>query len=197
MSDSFTRVCVFCGSSTGTRPSYVSAAEDLADELVLRGLGLVYGGGQIGLMGAIAKRVLAQGGEVIGVIPETLTQREVALEGASELHVVGSMHERKALMSELSSAFIALPGGFGTLEELFEVTTWAQLGIHEKPFGILDVEGFYQPLMTFLDRALEEGFIRPEYRRMLSYGTTPSELLATLDRWTPPPPIAWLEMPES
>lgn len=162
-----------------------------------RDYGLVYGGGQVGLMGAIAKRTLALGGEVIGVIPETLTDREIALEDATELHVVGSMHERKALMSELSSAFVALPGGFGTLEETFEAITWAQLGIHKKPFGLLDVEGFYELLIGFLDRAVDEGFIRPVYRNMVAYGTESSLLLDELESWVAPEPIAWLDLDES
>ena len=176
---------------------YVTAAEQLADEMVERGHGLVYGGGQIGLMGAIARRVLKRGGEVIGVIPRTLTEREIAFEGATELHVVESMHERKALMNELSSAFVALPGGYGTLEELFEVVTWAQIGIHAKPFGLLDVDGFYAPLLTFLDNAVREGFIRPEYRRMLASDDRPSDLLDRLKGWTSPEPIAWLGLDET
>ena len=191
------RICVFCGSAEGTDPAYVAAAEGLADELVKRGHGLVYGGGEIGLMGAMARRVLDRDGEVIGVIPRTLTEREVAFSDVTELHVVDSMHERKALMNELSTAFIALPGGYGTLEELFEVVTWAQIGIHGKPFGLLDVNGFYAPLLSFLDNAADQGFIRPEYRRMLTSDDDPSELLDRLKRWRAPEPIAWLDLDET
>jgi len=191
------RICVFCGSAEGVRPEYAAAAGRLADEMVERGHGLVYGGGQIGLMGAIATRVLERGGEVIGVIPRTLTEREIAFEEVTELHVVDSMHERKALMNELSSAFIALPGGYGTLEELFEVVTWAQIGIHAKPFGLLDVNGFYAPLLEFLDNAEKEGFIRPEYRRMLASDDRPAELLDRLEAWSSPEPIAWLDPDET
>jgi uncharacterized protein (TIGR00730 family) len=191
------RICVFCGSSEGARPAYVAAAEELADEMVERGHGLVFGGGQVGLMGAISRRVLDRGGEAIGIIPRTLTEREIAFREVTELHVVGSMHERKALMNELSSAFIALPGGYGTLEELFEVVTWAQIGIHAKPFGLLDVDGFFDPLLTFLDNATAEGFIRPEYRRMLASDDRPGELLDRLTAWTSPEPIAWLDLDET
>jgi uncharacterized protein (TIGR00730 family) len=197
MSTDTSRICVFCGSAQGNRPAYAAAAEKLADELVERGHGLVYGGGQVGLMGAISRRVLDRGGEVIGVIPKALTEREIAFDDITELHVVESMHERKALMNELSSAFIALPGGYGTLEELFEVVTWAQIGIHGKPFGLLDVDGFFTPLLRFLDNATDEGFIRPEYRRMLSSDDDPSELLDRLTNWRPPEPIAWLDIDET
>ena len=191
------RICVFCGSSAGGNPAYVAAAESLADQMLERGHGLVYGGGQVGLMGAIARRMLDGGGEVIGIIPKTLTEREIAFEDVTELHVVGSMHERKALMNEMSAAFVALPGGYGTLEELFEVVTWAQIGIHQKPFGLLDVAGFYAPLLEFLDNATTEGFIRPEYRRMLTADDDPGELLDRLKRWTTPEPIAWLDLDET
>jgi uncharacterized protein (TIGR00730 family) len=191
------RICVFCGSSPGRRPDYVQAAEALGDEMARRGHGLVYGGGQVGLMGSIARRVLDRGGEVIGVIPRTLTEREIAFDDVTELHVVESMHERKALMNELSEAFIALPGGYGTLEELFEVVTWAQIGIHRKPFGLLDVAGFYRPLLSFLDNAAAEGFIRPEYRDMLTADDDPATLLDRLKTWKSPEPIAWLDIEET
>jgi uncharacterized protein (TIGR00730 family) len=191
------RICVFCGSATGADPAYVAAAERLADQMLARGHGLVYGGGQVGLMGAIARRMLDRGGEVIGIIPKTLTEREIAFEDVTELHVVASMHERKALMNEMSAAFIALPGGYGTLEELFEVVTWAQIGIHQKPFGLLDVGGFYAPLLKFLDNAADEGFIRPEYRRMLTADDDPGELLDRLKNWKAPEPIAWLDLGET
>lgn len=195
--DGSRRICVFCGSSSGLRPQYAEMAAALAEELVDRGYGLVYGGGQIGLMGTVAKSVLELGGEVIGVIPRTLSEREVAFEDASRLFVVESMHERKALMNDLATGFVALPGGFGTLEELFEVITWAQLGIHAKPFGVLDVEGFFAPLMAFLDRAVKEGFIRPEYREMVQYALDPAGILDALEKWTSPEPIAWLDMEET
>jgi uncharacterized protein (TIGR00730 family) len=191
------RICVFCGSATGADAAYVAAAESLADEMLRRGHGLVYGGGQVGLMGAIARRMLDGGGEVIGIIPKTLTEREIAFEDVTELHVVASMHERKALMNEMSAAFVALPGGYGTLEELFEVVTWAQIGIHQKPFGLLDVGGFYAPLLQFLDNATNEGFIRPEYRRMLTADVDPGELLDRLKDWTTPEPIAWLDLDDT
>lgn len=157
----------------------------------------MYGGGQIGLMGAIARRVLDLGGKVTGIIPRTLTEREVAFEDVDELIVVTSMHERKALMSKRSGGFIALPGGFGTLEELFEVITWAQLGIHSKPFGILNVGGFYDSLLAFLDHAVSEGFIRPVYREMIVVSKDPDELLDMMEAWTPPEPIDWLDLQDS
>jgi uncharacterized protein (TIGR00730 family) len=191
------RICVFCGSAEGAGNVYVDAARSLADELLARDLGLVYGGGQIGLMGTLARRVLDGGGDVIGVIPETLTEREVAFHDVSDLRVVGSMHERKALMNELSAAFIALPGGFGTMEELFEVITWAQLGLHSKPFGLLEVNGFFAPLLEFLDHATAERFIRPEYRQMVKSETSPAALLDLLERWDAPQPIRWLDLEQT
>lgn len=194
MTTSSKRICVFCGSSPGRLPDYARLAAELGDQLVEHGYGLVYGGGQVGLMGTVARRVLDLGGEVIGVIPQTLTEREVAFEDVTELHVVSSMHERKALMNELSAAFVAMPGGFGTMEELFEVITWAQLGIHSKPFGLLDVAGFFEPLLAFLDHATTEGFIRPEYRAMVTSSSDPAELLDRLADWAPPGPIRWLDL---
>jgi uncharacterized protein (TIGR00730 family) len=191
------RICVFCGSSPGGQLAYGEAAVELGDALHRRGYGLVYGGGQIGLMGAIARRVLDLGGEVTGIIPRTLTEREVAFEDVTELIVVSSMHERKALMSERSNGFIALPGGFGTFEELFEVITWAQLGIHSKPFGILNVGGFYDSLLDFLDHAVSEGFIRPVYRNMILVSTDADDLLDKMETWVPPEPIDWLDLEES
>ncbi|MFP5299019.1 MAG: TIGR00730 family Rossman fold protein [Actinomycetota bacterium] len=191
------RICVFCGSGEGNDPAYREGAEDLAREIVRRGYGVVYGGGLIGLMGAVARTALDLGAEVIGVIPRTLTEREVAFEDVTELHVVDSMHERKALMNELSAGFVALPGGYGTMEELFEVITWAQLGIHSKPFGLLDVNGFFDPLMAFLDHATREGFIREEYREMLRSSSDPSELLDHLVSWTAPEPISWLDLEQT
>src|SRR5512142_817811 len=158
------RVCVFCGSSVGVNPEYARMARRLGGALARRGMGLVYGGGGIGLMGAVADAALDAGGEVVGVIPRALQLRELAHANLTALHVVGSMHERKAKMAELSHAFVALPGGMGTLEELAEILTWAQLGLHQKPCGLLDVAGYYQPLVGFFDRAVAEGFLKPEHR---------------------------------
>jgi uncharacterized protein (TIGR00730 family) len=150
------RVCVFCGSSSGSRPEYRTAAEELGTEVVRRKIGLVYGGGNVGLMGVIADAVLKAGGEVMGVIPENLMAKEVGHNGLTKLHVVRSMHERKALMADLSDAFIALPGGFGTLEEFCEIVTWSQLGLHTKPCGILNVQGYYSPLLAMFDHAVKD-----------------------------------------
>src|SRR5215475_2650578 len=154
------RICVFCGSSSGSRPEYRVCAEELGTELIRRQIGLIYGGGNVGLMGAIADAVLRGGGEAIGVIPEHLMTREIAHKQLTKLHVVRSMHERKALMADLSDAFIALPGGFGTLEEFCEAVTWAQLGLHAKPCGILNVQGYYSPLLAMFDDAVREGFLK-------------------------------------
>ncbi len=175
------RVCVFCGSNPGRSPSHLQAATAFGQALSARGLGLVYGGGAVGLMGALADAVLAAGGEAIGVIPQGLLEREVGHRGLSELHVVDSMHTRKRTMAELSDAFVALPGGLGTLEELFEVLTWAQLGIHAKPCGLLDVGGFYAPLLAVLDHMEREQFIRREHRVLLTVETS---IDALLDRLT-------------
>ncbi len=161
------RICVFCGSDLGARPEFAAAAREMGRELVRRGLGLVYGGGRVGLMGVIADTVLEAGGSVVGVIPEALSAKELAHEGLTELRVVASMHERKALMAELSDAFVAIPGGLGTLEEFCEVLTWAQLGIHAKPCGLLNVEGYYDPLLALFDHAVAERFVRPEHRALV------------------------------
>ncbi len=174
------RVCVFCGSSPGRSPSHLQAATAFGQALSTRGLALVYGGGGVGLMGALADAVLAAGGEAIGVIPQGLLEREVGHRGLSELHVVDSMHTRKRTMAELSDAFVALPGGLGTLEELFEVLTWAQLGIHAKPCGLLDVGGFYAPLLAVLDHMEREQFIRREHRALLRVETSIDALLDRL-----------------
>lgn len=174
------RVCVYCGSRHGSRPVYDRAARDLGAALARRGLGLVYGGGRVGLMGSIAEAVLANGGNVIGVIPRAMTSREVAFLELKDLRVVASMHERKALMAELADAFIALPGGFGTLEELAEIITWAQLGLHRKPYGLLNVEGFYDPLLSFLDHALAEDFVKAKLRNSLVVESDPDGLLDAL-----------------
>src|SRR5687767_4876756 len=154
------RVCVFCGSSAGNAPEFRAAAEDLAREMAARGIGLVFGGGCVGLMGHLADAVLAAGGHAIGVIPDALVAREIAHRGLPDLRVVHSMHERKAMMAELSDAFVALPGGFGTFEELCEAITWTQLGLHRKRCGLLNVAGFYDPLLSLFDGAVAEGFIR-------------------------------------
>ncbi len=180
------RVCVFCGSSMGTRADYVEAAAGLGRLLASRGLGLVYGGGNVGLMGIMADAALASGGEVVGVIPEALLKLEVGHLDLAQLHVVGSMHERKALMAELADAFIALPGGIGTMEELFEVWTWAQLGMHPKPLGFLDVAGYYAHLQAFLDHMTAEGFLRTRHRAMVAIDTDPTRLLDAFARYSPP-----------
>jgi uncharacterized protein (TIGR00730 family) len=161
------RVCVFCGSNAGVRAEYGIAAQELATVLARRGLGLVYGGGNVGLMGMLADSMLEAGGEVIGVIPQSLVAKEVAHRGVSELRVVDTMHQRKALMNELSDAFIALPGGFGTLDEFFEILTWSQLGIHDKPSGLLNVSGYFDRLLAMLDHAVAERFLRPAHRQFV------------------------------
>jgi uncharacterized protein (TIGR00730 family) len=187
------RICVFCGSSSGSRPEYVATAGELGRELVRRNIELVYGGGNVGLMGIIADAVLKSGGEVQGVIPEHLMAREVGHKGLTKLHVVRSMHERKALMADLSDAFVALPGGFGTLEEFFEVVTWSQLGLHAKPCGILNVLGFYTPLLAMLDHAVEERFLKPENRALVLARESPADLLQLLEEWRPPHVEKWLD----
>ncbi|HVR30627.1 MAG TPA: TIGR00730 family Rossman fold protein, partial [Thermoanaerobaculia bacterium] len=171
------RLCVFAGSSTGRRDSYAAAARELAREAVARGYGIVYGGGRVGLMGILADAALEAGGEVIGIIPQSLATKELAHARLARLEVVASMHQRKARMAELSTGFVALPGGAGTLEETFEVYTWAQLGLHRKPCGMLDVDGYWDHLGRLLDRAVEEGFLRTEHRRMLLIETDCSRLL--------------------
>jgi uncharacterized protein (TIGR00730 family) len=179
------RVCVFCGSSPGARPAYAEAAEELATLLVAGGIGVVYGGGGVGLMGKLADAVLAQGGEITGVIPHALVDREIGHSGVHDMRTVGSMHERKALMAELSDAFVALPGGIGTLEELVEVFTWSQLGLHRKPCGLLDVEGYYEELAAFLDHAVRERFLREEHRSTLIVERDPAALLERMTAYRP------------
>ncbi len=174
-------ICVFCGSSRGTNPAYLDAARAFGREAVARGMRVIYGGAGVGLMGALADSVLAAGGEVIGVMPRSLVDREVAHAGLTELRVVESMHERKATMAALSDAFVALPGGLGTLEELFEVWTWGMLGLHAKRFGLLDVAGYYQPLTAFLDHAVAHGFVRPAQRAELRVHEDPRTLLTMLE----------------
>jgi uncharacterized protein (TIGR00730 family) len=189
----FRRLCVFAGSSVGGRPEYADAARALGAELVGRGLGLVYGGGGIGLMGVLADAVLAADGEVIGVIPRPLAAREIAHHGLTELRVVESMHERKATMAELADGFISLPGGLGTLEETLEILTWSQLGIHRKPVGILNVAGYYDGLLKLLASAVREGFVKREYVALLLFADTPADLLDLFVRWTPPATPVWLD----
>ena len=180
LSDMIRSICVFCGSSSGVKGTYVDAARAFADHAARRGIRLVYGGASVGLMGSIADAALRAGGEVIGVIPRALVDREIAHSGLTKLHVVDTMHERKAMMAELSDAFVALPGGLGTLEELFEVWTWGMLGLHAKPYAILNVDGYYSPLIDFLDHARDEGFIRPAQRAMLVVEDDAMRLVDTL-----------------
>lgn len=179
-------VCVYCGSSPGRRPSYGDAAESLGRTLVDRGVGLVYGGASVGVMGTLADAVLDAGGEVHGVIPEALMTRELAHGGLTELEVVDSMHARKSRMVDLADGFVALPGGFGTVEELVEVLTWAQLGFHDHPCGLLNVEGYYDSLVAFFDCTLEEGFVSPEHREMLVVAADPETLLDEFEGYEPP-----------
>lgn len=186
-------VCVFAGSNTGLQAEYAAAARDLGQALVRRQLGVVYGGGRIGLMGALADAVLAGAGHVTGVIPEALKAKEVAHEGLSDLRVVASMHERKALMADLSDGFIALPGGWGTLEEFFEVLTWAQLGFHQKPCGLLNVRGYFDSLLSFLDQSIDEGFVREENRAIVLVASTPDDLLDQFERYVPQTVDKWID----
>lgn len=191
------RICVFCGSHTGRDPAYAQAARELGQELVRRGSGLVFGGGGVGLMGVVADAVLEAGGHVTGIIPAALVAREVGHTGVDDLRVVDSMHERKALMAELAHGFIALPGGLGTLEEIFEVVTWQQLGIHGKPCGLLDVGGYWRPLIELLDHALEAGFVRAENRELLLHADDPVTLLDRFESYRSPVSARWLEPDET
>lgn len=183
------RICVFCGSNHGARSAYTDAAQQLGKALVSQGVGLVYGGGSIGLMTVVADAVLEEKGEVIGVIPHALSSKEFAHNGLTELHLVSSMHERKAMMAELSDAFIAMPGGFGTLDEFFEIITWAQLGLHTKPIGLLNVGGYFDLLLKFVDYMLRERFISAEHRQLIITSHNPEELLSALIRYKPMQPI--------
>lgn len=183
------RLCVFCGSSVGGRPEYAEAARRLSRLLVERAIELVFGAGHVGLMGIVADTVLEAGGRAVGVIPQALVDKELAHRGLSELHVVGTMHQRKALMADLSDAFIALPGGYGTLDELFEILTWSQLGLHKKPIGLLNVGGFFDPLLAWVRSACAEGFIRQQHVDILHLATDPAELLDVLARHPPAPPV--------
>jgi uncharacterized protein (TIGR00730 family) len=179
------RVCVFCGSSPGARAAYAEATAELARLLVADGIGVVYGGGQVGLMGVLGDTVMAAGGDAIGVMPQALVDREIAHPGLSDLRVVGSMHERKALMADLSDAFVALPGGVGTLEELFEVYTWSQLGLHRKPCALLDVDDYYTGIVDFLEHAVRERFVREDHRAMLMVDRDPRRLIDRLREFEP------------
>lgn len=185
----FRRVAVFCGANAGASPSYHAAAIALGTELAARGIGIVYGGGNVGLMGAVAEAVAAGGASVIGVIPAALQPREISGETVGDLRVVPDMHTRKRAMFDAADAFIALPGGFGTLEELLEMITWQQLGMHTKPVGVLDVEGFYAPLLSFFDAAVSAGFISPTSREIVCSASDPVQLLDVLAAHAPPPPI--------
>jgi len=187
------RVCVFCGSNPGSRPEYADAARELAAALVQSNLTLVYGGGRVGLMGVVADEVLRLGGRAVGVIPRPLWQREVGHTALSEIRIVETMHERKAMMADLSDAFIALPGGLGTIEEIFEIWTWAQLGMHAKPLGFLNVLDYYTPLMAFLDHAAGERFIREEIRRAAMVEGSAAALLRRFTEYVPPRVAHWID----
>lgn len=188
------RICVFCGSSVGARPEYAAAAKKLGELMAKRGIGLVFGGGCIGLMGTIADAVLNNGGEAIGVIPDGLMQREIGHRGVTRLHVVETMHQRKALMADLSDAFIAMPGGYGTLEEFAEIVTWSQLGIQIKPCALLNIEGYWDGLLNFVDHAMNEDFVRPENRDLIVVGAAPEEVLDKIQSWKPPAHVEkWLD----
>jgi len=188
------RVCVFCGSNPGNSPAFAEAAKNLGRTLAERDITVVYGGSSVGLMGRVADAALEAGGEVIGVIPEKLRAKEIFHSGLSELHVVDSMHERKALMAELSNAFIALPGGIGTFEEFFEVLTWNQIGYHEKPCGLLNINGYYAKLASFLDDVVNQGFLVQDHRNMVLTGITPGELLKQFTDYEAPEVEKWIEL---
>ncbi|MBD3880400.1 TIGR00730 family Rossman fold protein [Phormidium tenue FACHB-886] len=187
-------ICVFCGSSAGARPAYQAAAELMGQTLVKRGLGLIYGGGKVGLMGTVADAVMAAGGEAIGVIPAFLAAKEIAHTGLTQLHVVESMHERKALMAEIADGFVALPGGYGTFEEFCEVLTWGQLGLHQKPYGLLNVEGYYDALLQLFDHAVHEQFLKPVHRSLVLQSTDPNHLLELLLNYQPQTVDKWIKL---
>jgi uncharacterized protein (TIGR00730 family) len=189
----FRRVCVYCGSSTQVRPVFLQAARSFGANLARRGVVVVYGGGNVGLMGEVAQGALEAGGQVIGVIPEKLRALELARGDLTELHVVPDMHARKKLMADLSDAFVALPGGYGTLEELFEAITWTQLSYHTKPVGILDVDGYYQALIAFIARAQQEGFVRPAHRALVQVADDPDVLLGKLETVRLPQLEQWID----
>ena len=185
-------ICVFCGSSAGSNPAYTEAAHQLGKTLAERNITLVYGGGHVGLMGVVADAALERGGEVIGVMPKALVEREIGHTSLTKLNVVPSMHERKALMSELSEGFIALPGGNGTLEEFFEVLTWAQLGEHGKPCGLLNVAGYYDPLLAVFDNMVDKEFLKQVHRNLVLTETNPRTLLERFDSYQPPKTVKWI-----
>jgi uncharacterized protein (TIGR00730 family) len=190
-------VCVYCGSSDGARPLYAEAAKAFGRALVKADLALVYGGGKVGLMGVIANEVMAAGGRAIGVIPELLVNKEVGHDGLTELHVVPDMHQRKKMMADLSDAFVAMPGGAGTLEELFEVFTWAQLGYHQKPVAVLNIDGFYDPLVSLLRHTVDEGFMQQKYFDILQIDANPEALIGKLQRYQPPVADKWAQNREN
>jgi uncharacterized protein (TIGR00730 family) len=190
-------ICVYCGSSPGNRPDYAASAQLLAKELVQRNTGLVYGGASVGVMGIVASAVLELGGKAIGVMPESLVSKELAHRGLTELHITASMHERKALMVELADGFVALPGGIGTLEEIFETWTWAQLGFHQKPCGLLNVSGFFDKLSEFLDHAVDEQFVKLPHREMLIVESEPAKLLDRFENYLPPAITKWVTKNEN
>ncbi|MBC7998827.1 MAG: TIGR00730 family Rossman fold protein [Leptolyngbya sp.] len=185
-------ICVFCGSSPGVKHEYAVGARELGCVLAKKNINLVYGGGRVGLMGMVADAALAAGSKVTGIIPRSLADKEIAHQGLTDLRIVTTMHERKAMMSELSDGFIAMPGGFGTLEELFEVVTWAQLGIHTKPFGLLNVAGYYDGLISFLDHSVEQGFVPLRHREMIIVSDDAEELVELLAAYRPIPEEKWL-----
>ena len=187
------KVCVYCASSDGNDPAFGIAAENLAAALVSRNLGLVYGGASVGIMGTLANAVMDRGGEVIGIIPQALLRREIGNHHLTELQIVDSMHERKAAMADQADAFIALPGGMGTLEELFEILTWAQLGFHHKPIGLLNVNGYYDHLAAFLGHSVDKGLLKPEHRNLLQVSASADDLLGRVADWKSPPLETWLE----
>jgi uncharacterized protein (TIGR00730 family) len=193
----FATVCVYAGSNPGTDPAHAEAARALGTLLASRGIGVVYGGGRVGLMGVVADAALAAGGTVVGIIPAQLDRREIAHPGLTELIVVDTMHERKTLMAERSDAFVALPGGLGTIEELVEAATWTQLGIHDKPVGLLDSAGYWAPLDAFLEHSVGAGFLRAEHRRAIVRDADPAPLLTAMEAWQPVRVQKWLELGES
>ena len=191
------RICVFAGSNSGANAEYLAGARELGRALAERQIGLVYGGARVGLMGALADEALSGGGHVIGVIPEALVTKEIAHRGLSELRVVKSMHERKAMMADLADGFVALPGGWGTLEEFFEVLTWGQLGLHRKACGLLNVQGYFDRLLAFADHCVEEGFVKGEHRAMISVSGSPNVLLDSLASYKAPAVKKWIDRAET
>lgn len=195
--DTLKRICVFCGSNPGNNPTYLEAAQELGSTIATRGYELVYGGAEVGLMGAVADAALRAGGRVVGVMPKALIEKEIGHKGLSEQHIVSSMHERKALMADLSDGFIALPGGVGTLEEIFEIWTWAQLGHHGKPLAFMNVLGFYDPLCAFLDHQSSEGFVRKGHRDMAIFSKNSDEILQAFETYDAPELQKWVERAET